>query len=174
MGSDEGFIVDLLLEQILDLEDGEFITYSEMSALAGVDIQFENRHLLDKALMIARENHNVVFENKRNVGYEKLSDADVIKRLKEIDKIRRTSVRGREKLATVAYDSLDPILQVNHNTKFILLTVFGNLANEKTVRSIEAKLGDVEMRINLIKAIDIVKESIQEEAEAKRDTPRPD
>lgn len=154
--NDERFLTDLLVEQIVELDPGDLITYSEMSALAGVDVQFEHRNILDKAMMIARENYNVVLENKRNVGYERLSDEDVINRLKEIDKIRRTSTRGREKLATVSYESLDPILKGRHNAKFILLTVFGNLSNNRVVESIEAKIGSTEVVINIQKALEIV------------------
>ena len=157
---DENFIVDLLIEQIVGLENGDFITYSEMSALTGVDIQFEHRGLLDRAMMIVRENHGVVLENKRNVGYERLSDVDVVNRLKEIDKIRRASVRGREKLSTVNYEKMDSVTQGRHNAKFILLAVFGNLANDKTVRSIESKVGDIEVKINIQKAIGIIEESL--------------
>lgn len=159
---DDKFITDLLLEQLLSLDDGDMITYSEMSALAGVDVQFEYRNLLDRAFMVAREHHNAVFENKRNVGYERMSDEDVIKSLKEIDRIRRGTERERRNLCTVSFNDLDPVMKGKHNAKFLLVTVMANMAQGKTVKNIEARLGDIEVTINLQKALELVKDSVND------------
>lgn len=149
MNSQDRFNIELLVEQLLDAEDGELVTFSRLSALTGLDIQFEHRSLLQRALEIVLDEHKTVYENVRNVGYVRMSDPEVIKSLKAIRHVRKTTEREIKKLSTTNFEALDDAVKPRHNAKFAWLIAVGNISNERAVQKLENKISDEISKINI-------------------------
>lgn len=156
MTPDEKFAVELILEQIIDTKDGELITYSELSALTGLDIQFSHRHVLDRALAIALDEHNCLFDNERNVGYRRLSDVDEVRRLKNMKRIRNLADRDAKRLSKVSYNDLEESDRSYHNAKFAVLALVRNIATGKTVMKIEHKIDGDMSAVNVQKLLEVL------------------
>ena len=153
-------LIELILEQLTQAEDGELITYSQLSALTGVDVQFEHRRLLDAALKKALYDHSIVFENERNIGYRRWSDPEIIIRLREMQRIRNATKKGRDKLSTVDFDKLDNAIKPLHNSKFLILTVVDNMATEKAAKRISVTIDrEMELQLNVKKALEVRNQS---------------
>jgi hypothetical protein len=142
-------IIDLIVEQLLEVPENEIVTYSELCALTGRDLQFEHRHLLDSAFKITLEKHNVLFDNKRNIGYERLSDADRVSRLDGIAKARRTSLREARKDMVQNYDNLRPEQQSRHNAKMAIYAAISCMASDASVKKIEAVISNDDPATNI-------------------------
>ena len=126
---DRQFNIDLILEELLQCEEGELATYSQLSALTGLDVQFEHRSILDDALREAYDNYDIVFRNTRNIGYRRLTDTAVIDELRSPGRIKRETIRGRRDLTKVKFDELDPVYKSRQQANFAMLAAADYLAS---------------------------------------------
>ncbi len=132
-----------ILENLLrEVEEGDVLTYEDMSAAIGKDILGNRtymytalRHLVDEG---------VFFGTVRGVGLvrqnaeESLSHGDAAIKL-----IRGASRRGARKMENVEYDKLSHEGQEKRNVNLTLLRMNKALLRPKNVRILEGKISDV-------------------------------
>ena len=71
--------ITILVRYLQDCaEQNKVATFTEMSAaIGGLDVQFDYRYLLTKALVILRDDYNKVFKSVMNVGYKLVQNSNV-------------------------------------------------------------------------------------------------
>ena len=100
---------DLLYRRLTTAEVGEEITYSELSALIGRDVQDAGAGNLATARNKALNQNQIVFGTIRNVGIVRLDDAGRLGATKaHINRSRRIVRKGRKVAATVDPAKLSP------------------------------------------------------------------
>lgn len=147
------FNVQLIKEQLLDAEIGDVVTFSQLSALTGVDIQFSSNHILRRALEELLEEENLLFENVRNLGYKKMSDAERAIFSAPIDKIQRQSLRGIRAKTVQNYESLKPNEQVIQQSHLTVLAIIKGTTSKKALKKLERQVKTVQSSIEDIRKI---------------------
>lgn len=147
------FDVQLIKEQLYEIQEGEIITFSALSALVGKDLQGEAYHLLHRA-MLEMESDGYVFQNIRNVGYQRLTDEGRAMCDRTIRSIRNKSIRGiRQKTANINFAALGRAAQVTHNVHVTMLSMTKNLTTRKAMKRIERRLSNLTDKVDNIQSI---------------------
>jgi hypothetical protein len=159
MESETKFNIELILEQLLELQPGELITYAELSALTGLSIQTDARYLLDAALRTALEEHNMVFENERNVGYRRLTDEDIVVSMRRFRRARTQAKLGMQELSKVKFDQLENKHRITHNAKFYGYICIAGLSHEGTIKKVELRISSPEeVIVNTQQALELFRQ----------------
>ena len=66
-----------LAKKLIELAVGESLTYAQINALIGRDVQ-QHRHILNTARNIARREKNMLFDCVHNEGVKRLTDEEII------------------------------------------------------------------------------------------------
>lgn len=131
----------MLSDRLAKCEDGETVTYADLSAIIGRNVQVEARGNLTSAMhrMLAE---GAVFGSVRNVGVKRLTDAEIVGVGPEIiGRVRRAARRASAKLASVQnFEGLPPAAQTTHNMALSVLGVLAHITKPGTVRKLEARI----------------------------------
>lgn len=140
--SDYEYEKNLIVEQLLEVPEGDTIEYSEFSFLTKLDIQNEFRYLLDSALDFVLKHHKMVFRNVRNTGYRRLTPPEIVDDTRAQDRINGAAEKGVERLTATDFGRLSGAHQKRHNAKLAGLALIKVLATEKTIKVLESTLKD--------------------------------
>jgi len=128
-----------LIERLRPMQPGDTISYADLTALAGVDVQ-ERRDLLDTARTYLREQHNQVFDVLTNVGLVCLSEAGKI----GLGRKRRTfthhyTTKTTRILQTVDLPQLSPVEKQCWLAEVSISAAVSMATHEQTARQIETQ-----------------------------------
>jgi hypothetical protein len=140
--SEHYFEKQLIIEQLLEVTEGETIEYRQLSALTGLDLQNDFRYLLDASLDYVLKNHRLVFRNIRNAGYRRLPPTEIIDDERTQARIASAADKGALRLSCVDFQNLPDTHQRRHNAKLCTLALIKLASTDKTVRKIESKIVD--------------------------------
>lgn len=127
----------MLYERIVQLNVGESISYAELSALVGRNVQDEGHGVLATARRMA-EREEIVFGTVMGQGIRRLSDPEIVDTGDHaIARVRRAAKRGANTVTAVAdFDALPNEKKIKHNTLLSLLgtvTAFMRPATAKKI-----------------------------------------
>ena len=113
-------------DRISKAENGETISYSELSQIIGRDIQQVARCNLNTARKMCHRDNDMLFDVIRNVGIKRMDDEAIAKSgTKNLTKIKRISKKSIRELSTVQnFNTLPRDAKIAHNTA---LSIFGAL-----------------------------------------------
>ncbi len=122
---------------------GEVVTFEALSAAIGRDVRKFAVSALHSALRI-QVNEGRVFEAIKNQGYQRLTDADIIRTqaAKGLSKIGRIAKRTTRKVLNVDYEALSKADQTQHNTQISMLGAVGHLSKPKALNLLQGKVAD--------------------------------
>lgn len=132
-----------IAERLAMVSVGGTMTYAEMSEAAGQDVS-RARHLIYRALTIARDNAGMVFANERGVGFRRMnaSDAAQIGRSARV-RIGRLADRGRDTIGAVikGNNSLTPEQRLRISREQATLGVLAYISRDTTLAAIPIDAG---------------------------------
>jgi hypothetical protein len=140
--SDFDFEKKLIIEQLLDVPEGEMIEYSQLSALTGLDLQCEFRYLLDSSLLFVLKNHGADFRNIRNTGYKRLTQIEMAEDRRAQDRAIGACDKGTLRLTKINFDTLPDTHKRKHNAKLAGLALIKVIATEKSIMLVEDTMKD--------------------------------
>lgn len=118
-----GIDIDILKATLSALPVGEVISYADLSAAIGRDVQYKNRYLLISACDRLLKDKQMVFGAVFNVGIKRLTPDEAVTQVNHVLKrVRTIARRGAAKIAATDYNSLstDDLRQM-HNSALSLL-----------------------------------------------------
>lgn len=111
------------IEVMRPITRGETATYGALEEKMGCNPQAGGRSNVNSARRYLQREHGMVFVAVPNVGYQRLTDAEIVKSSPEaLTKSRRASRRAAHRLTCVEYDDLSKDDKVSHQ---VHLSLFG-------------------------------------------------
>jgi hypothetical protein len=129
-----------LAARIESMEIGATITYSELSEIAGSDVQRARRHWLERARKIAEAAAVPAFtESVSGIGLKRIPQAEVatIEKTSTVGRIRRATRRSGKRLSRVDYANLDQDAKRAHDVAATTMGVLAMFVDRKGQASIE-------------------------------------
>ena len=142
MKSDYDFEKKLIIEQLLEVPEGETITYQELSSLSGLDLQGDFRYLLDSSLNFVLKHHRIDFRNIRNTGYKRLAPSETVHDNRSQNRFIGAAVKGQVRLTAADFERLSDSDRRTHNAKLAAFAMGELLATEKSIKQIETHIKD--------------------------------
>lgn len=161
--------VRLLTERLRLLEPDEFISYIEMSEVVGQDIQ-AHRWILSSARNRILRQDGIVTGCVHGEGIKRYVDAQI----HSISEAMLVSTRRRirktiRQLVAADYDLLSDDEKATHNTHLSILGVLHQFTKPKTIRRIEAAVGQTLEQLPLSKTIELFGQGIKATEEESDD-----
>lgn len=129
----------MIYERLEKAAVGEVVTYAELTALIGSDVQTSARGYMDTARRIAHRDKNMVFASVHGVGLKRLDDMEKVKTGEGyLNKIRRTARRAARVVVSVDnYDALPNDLKVKHNAYASMFGAVAQFSGRGTQKRLE-------------------------------------
>lgn len=129
----------VIANRLAKVEEGETITYEEISALISVpDIRSQNhRHRMESARRVAQREHGKVFECVHGIGLKCLTSKDKAGLHRGATRRMHTLARRTaKKIATADYDSLDREARAEYNAGLSMMGALSQATKPKVTLAI--------------------------------------
>jgi hypothetical protein len=124
-GTDRSDEVGELLKLLLETPTKEVVTFESMATRMGYkDVRQRYRHVLERAIRLAQNEHNAVFENVHNVGYRRMPSANVAPFCKKSTQQVGRLARRRSRTITAIVKGTN---EMSNDTKLDCLRTQGKL-----------------------------------------------
>lgn len=133
----------LLYQRLTKVGVGEEISYDVLASEISRPVSGATT-ALQTAVRNARKNDDMVFAAIRGVGLKRLEDAEIIASATQgTVSIRRRARKEAEKLTKIRdYGALPQAKQIEHTARLSIFGAIAEMANEKSVKKIEAIAGN--------------------------------
>jgi hypothetical protein len=106
-----------LIEALEKVEEGKYISYQDLSEIAGANVQTERRSNLNSALRVLQREKKKQFVPVRGKGLRCVVNGEQIQLAQDnIRSMRRKGERTKDVLATARYGELSPKEQIDFNS----------------------------------------------------------
>lgn len=145
----------MLSDRLALLPVGETLPYEDLSSVIGRDVRTEARSNLTSA-MHRLLSEGVVFAAVRGIGIKRLTDEEIVGIGPEtVAKVRRAARRAGTKLSAVQdFAALPATAQTQHNMSMSVLGVLLHLTKPKTIRQLEARIGEAQAALPLQRTLE--------------------
>lgn len=128
----------LLLERLAKCQEGETITYADLSACIKRDVQGAARQALRSAIHIALAEHQMVFGTVQKIGVKRLNATESVEYASSsVNKIHREARRGAKRVAAAEYEKLDQSGKQKHNATAAILSAMAECTKANRVKLVE-------------------------------------
>lgn len=150
---------DVLYKRLVNVKIGETITYTELSALIGRDVQISGSSILQSARRIALNKDNILFDTITNHGIKRLNDVEKVNTaVSSLRRIQAAAKTGAKKVSSVDDFELLPSEQkFKHNAYLSIFNAIVYSAQQKTVQKIEQSIEIQNGKLSLNKTLDFFK-----------------
>lgn len=139
----------LLQKRLEQVPEGETVTYADLSAVAGVNVQDEGRGLLRTARSNAEREIKSLFSVVFGVGLKRLSPNETASETgRATDHIRRTAKRAFARSAKADWSRMTPEAKAALNTERTLLHFAAQATTDKSRKKIENAVAAANDAIN--------------------------
>ena len=127
------------LSQALANSKDATVTYEVLSGAIGRDVRKHAYGALQTALRIVLRDHSMVFEAVPNVGYRRLTSAEIVETQagKAFASMGRVSRRTARKIHAADYNSLTREQRTAHNAQLSMLGVIGHMTKPSALLNVE-------------------------------------
>lgn len=134
---------------------GDTVSYEELTALVGRDVQQQARGNLMSAMRRLVPDGKV-FATIRGEGVKRLSDVEIVGvGPATMNRMRRAANRARAKLAQVDdFEALPRDAKITHNLSMSVLGVLHHMTKASTVRQLEARIDQAQKALPLAKTLE--------------------
>ena len=148
----------LIYDKLKTAAIGDLVTYSDMSAIVGRDVQksaYANMH--SAVRMCLRE--RILFEPIRGRGLKRLTDSEIVGTgISTMKKIRRSASKGALKLASVnKFDELTKEEQVKHNSYLSIIGALRHFSDSASVKKIESAVQEKNQKLPWARTLEAFK-----------------
>ncbi len=150
----------ILIKELSQLNPDDFISYTDLSALIGRDVQAEGRSALTTARRVVLREHGLVFSPIINKGLHCMTEEEIAQSgIYGITKIKRIANREKKKLhlGIKNFDSLSNESKIKHNAAASIFGVFQIMASSKSTKKIETAVAASNDAIPSMRLLDIFK-----------------
>ena len=129
----------LVYERLKRAGEGDIVTYSELSEVAGRNVTGRARNVLQTARRMCERTDQIVFGCVMKIGLRRLKNDEIPDTgVAKLSHIRRAVRRASKTMACANYDALSPEKRLLHN---VTLSMFGVLheASKTSVGALLAK-----------------------------------
>jgi len=99
----------LLYDHLLTVEPGATVTYDDLSAVIGSDVQEDGYQYLHRARYMALRNDRMVFDCIRGAGLVRVENAQVVGIAESVvHRLRKMAKRGIDTISTIDLTKLSP------------------------------------------------------------------
>ena len=145
----------LVIDRLMKAQVGEVVTYADLSAILGRNIQYASRGCLTTACKRLQADHAIVFGTVRSVGVKRLNDSEkVAAGLSSIPKIRSQARNGAKRIVCAQYDALSKEDKVKHNTGLSFLGVMGEMTKPKIQLALAERVKEAQDKLPLQRTLE--------------------
>lgn len=164
----------IVLDRLLKAEQGEIVTYAELSELIGVNAQEEGYRYVAAARRKALNDRSAVFEAVSGLGIKRLHGEEVVDHASStIVRMRRAAQRGMKKLTSLSedeYANLPNEHKIKHNTVASMLGALTVFTSKPAALRVEAAVSRAHASLPLQRTLEAFSE--KKPAPAPKDTER--
>jgi len=148
----------LLHERLSVMNEGDEITYDDLSKIAGRNVQTTGYSALLTARRRCENINHIVFGTIPGKGLRRLTNDEIPQTAQShIEHIRRTAKKAAKKLACVNYQSLTDKSKLMHNINLSLLGVLSEVSKPSGSKIIESSIKQDQQAIPVGKVLDLFK-----------------
>lgn len=149
----------MLYDRLKKAAIGETVTYADLSAIIGRNVQGSARHLVYSAINKALREDHMVFEAVMGVGYRRLDDVEIVNCSDNaFVRVRRMARRQSAKLTSVSnFAALPNELKIKHNTNISMLGALTHLIRPASVKRLESHVMEAATVLPSAKVLEHVK-----------------
>ena len=143
----------ILVHVLREVEVGDVVSYSKLTAAIARDVQNDARSVLETARQIVQREDKMIFDAVRGIGLKRLTDDEIVglsDRTRE--HVRRSARRVVKKMVCVDYVNLTPEKQVQHNTALSMFGLFAEIATDKSTLRLNEAVKEARSDLPIIKA----------------------
>lgn len=130
-----------LAKELEAVEVGATVSYSQLTAAIGRDVQGGGRGALETARRIVQRDHRAVFDVVRNTGLKRLADSEIVDLSDRArDGLRHSARRIAKKLVCVDYQKLTAAHQCKHNAALSMFGAIAEMATDTAQRRLEKNI----------------------------------
>jgi hypothetical protein len=142
-------LADWLIKQAAAKDYDRVITYSEMSDVAGVDVQ-EKRGVLTTARNVVHREAGLVFGTVIGQGVKLCTSAEIVGIGDHaLRHVRKTTGKAIRKMASVKFEELSSVDQVRHNTTVSFLGAMRLMTNASSRKRLEGAVAAKQARLEV-------------------------
>ncbi len=146
------------IQAMQNIAPGNRATYQELKAAMGCDPQMGGRSNVNSARRYLQREHGMVFAAVSNVGYQRLTDAEIIKSSPEaLTKSRRASRRAAVRLICVDFDKLSETHKVSHQVHLSLFAAIQALSKADAAKKLTAQVRETMRSLPLNSTLELFK-----------------
>jgi len=139
-----------VIERLGQCAPGEFVSYEELSSIAGGDIQKEKRFALDTGRKRLERDRGLVFGTIKNEGVKRLEDEEIVQTSElGINRVRRQARRSARKLVCVDFDNLSNEAKIRHNARMSIFGALVIVTSIKKQQAIEAGVTQAQSKLDV-------------------------
>jgi len=146
----------LLYKRLSEMNSGDFVSYAELSAIIGRDIQHEGRGYLNTARLMCEREDSKTFGIITNQGLRCLNNGEVINTAAHaVTRIKRASRKSIRRLQCVNdISALSNDEKIRLNTYASILGVMATMAKGSSIKKIEARVQETQEQLPYIKTLE--------------------
>jgi len=131
-----------LYQRLCKIQEGEEVSYAELSALIQRDVRTVAKGLLDSARGIAQRLDRIVFVAIAGKGLKRLSNEEIpiVSNTSRIKKINSQTRRWHQDLNCADYDRLGKAQQSEYNLGLSMVSALAGMSSEKAIQTVHRKM----------------------------------
>lgn len=143
-----------LVDRLSTCAMGDVVTYTELSRIAGCDVQNGHRGTLESARQIVQKDKGFVFGVVRNEGIQRMTDEEIALNAKDdIHAINRKAKKSIRRQANADYSKLSEVGKLAFNTSGTILTLLSAASSRGADKRIETAVKDSSKPLSLTDAL---------------------
>lgn len=146
----------LLYDRLKTLEPETFVSYEELSAVIGRDVQQSAYGNLTTAVKKALTEDHIVLAPVRGKGIKRLTDCEIVSTSdRHFEHVRRTSRKQVRKLGAVDYEQLSKEDKIKHNTNIAIIGLFNHVTSSPAIRKLEESVEKAQAPLAIGKTLEV-------------------
>jgi len=145
-----------LYEKLIEVPEGETITYPDLSQTINRDVQSVAYGNLHTARRMAQKDNQITFGTVRGVGLKRLSQEETVSTSEHfIKRIRRTARNGIRQVSSISdFDAMPNEARVKHNTAMSVLGAMYAFTKPGSIKRIENRVQQVQKELPIGKTLE--------------------
>lgn len=132
-----------LFKRIIEMREGDRITYEELTDICGFDVQGDGYAYLHSARKMAENKRGVVTSAIRNEGIARLDSHEIVNDSdSQQRKVRNAAKKGQNRLSCAEYSELSDTDKSTYNMNLIRFRTVDKIHQPVVVKAIKTKYSD--------------------------------
>lgn len=153
--------VQIIYRRLIDTEDGDIISYTELSELIGQNI-LKKRYILNSARRKAANENHIEFDTITRYGIERLSSNRIIEITgpRTLNRIRTMNEKNRTKILNTNYQKLSEENKCKKDLYITMTNFIDHTTREETIKKIKDGINSDRKKSSINSCLESIKDKM--------------